>query len=53
MKKIISMIGIYVLCALASYGCNPKQEALSEKVVFGLYMTGNAGNVTRSTERVL
>ena len=31
MKKIISMIGIYVLCALASYGCNPKQEALSEK----------------------
>lgn len=31
MKKIISMIGICAFCILASYGCNHKQTALSEK----------------------
>lgn len=31
MKKIISIVFIFVFCALLSYGCNPKQTALSEK----------------------
>ncbi|GAN35398.1 MAG: cytochrome c [Candidatus Brocadia sp. AMX2] len=31
MKKITSFMGICVFSALLSYGCNPKQTALSEK----------------------
>ncbi len=31
MKKISSVAIILVFCALVSYGCNPKQTALSDK----------------------
>ena len=53
MKKISSVVVVMAFCALLSYGCNPKQTALSDKGGIWAVYDRECRNAIKLTERVV